>query len=304
MNTSISKENNINKLSISSLQIPTLNANIQDNDKNCTSLLSSNTYEVQIPTIEQSLFDNSEQKLYLNRWEMIVDDFDDNEHIMNRTIHNCISNLRNELNYVNEYEFRFRTINPGFLLNEKDYINFICKLPKHIRDDYLQFKKDYCIINYGSIQNIMKHLNGIHDYQKSIKTKLPLYFKVENDIETNKLLLIDPEFLIDVQKSFTILQNKIAFPLHLVNKVLDHIPVYVHGMEGRIIMNLPRYTDTLIPQIIFILTHLLDNFVNPNKKCHNDTLVICPKNVLSYLHQYESQLKFIEDNCFLLSDEN
>ena len=312
-------QSNINYVkshSISPPQINALNTNYQSQNNSCTSSQNSFTNVVhnssiqeslfQIPSIKDSIYENSTPYLYQNRWEIYIDDFEDNRSITNKSITNCVKNIRNALKDLDENEFQIRPINPGIFLNKKNYVNFIKNLPTHLKEDYLCYKKDYCIVSYETILNIIKSLNGKHDYHYNgelMKKRLPLYFDVQRDQLNNKLSLRNSEKLIDVFKSYILLQKKEPTPLYLVNQQIDYVSVNVHRKEGNYFLNLPTYKDSITPNSIFTITVLLRDFLTEYEKPeNNNTLLICPKNVLSYLHEYETRLKFIENNCFLLPD--
>ena len=308
----VCKENFIqenNKIDVSTETEENFDSNviISNSNKNSDIDEDNNICNVEITTIEQSLY-SEEQTFYIkNRWEIVVDKFNNGSYSTNNKIMKYFDNVREGLVYVDDHGYKNKSINPGIKLSDKQYLNFINQLPNDIKDDYLHFRNEYCLINYGYIIDIFRALNGLDDYQYKIGNQimLPLYFNTEEkDLINNKLIYLSSEKdLIDVGKSYCILQNKVRVKLHLINKEPNHMSSNVYASDGPIIMNLPFYQkDDIVPQFFFSYLHLMIDFVQElitEDDVTRETIVICPREILSYLNKYYMQLQFIERHCFI-----
>jgi hypothetical protein len=184
-------------------------------------------------------------------------------------------------------------------------MEFISKLPSIFKEDYLNFRKDYCITKFKTIYEIARTLYGTNDYQFPLRqnSNLELYFKSGHNSEGKISIEYDVK-MIDIPFTFDLLQSKVQTKVGLINTQENYKSVYVHVKDGKqIIMNLPYYSDFTTPRLIFSYLNLIEAFASEYLEFHNTDInymnqfVICPVNILSFLDCYCKQLQYIEQNC-------
>ena len=251
--------------------------------------VKSSSHIDKYPTLKES---NSNRK---NRWEDAMNEFNDGNYA-NPNIIRYFEDIKE----VKPYVLKDEPINIGIQLDEEVYWRYINNLPTVLKEDYIYFRKYYCITKYRTIIEISKILYGKNGYQFDLQQKknLELYF-YHTTYSDGKYSIQSNGKLINIPLSYEILQTKVQTKVDLINTQDNYKSVYVHGKEGKIIiMNLPYYEDFTSPLLVFYYLELITAFANEYLYCSENEYVICPVHILNYLYQYCKQLQYIEQNCF------